>query len=285
MKVIPLHYYTALCILLAGCEGDVLNKKYLSAPTEKYLDTDSNTLASRINCPKGFERVAAAPGSFAAYLRVLPLKPFGEDVQFFDGTKKNRFCHVGVVDMDVGTTDLQQCADSGIRLFAEYLYRTKQYKRIHFNFTNGTRCDYVRYAEGWRMKVEGNSTEWYKATGEDYGYKNFRNYLDLVFLYAGSYSLSKELGKADIENIQPGDLFVHPGFPGHVEIVLDVCKNPLTGEKLFLLGQGFTPAQEIEVLENEHTPKQSPWYSNRDKRVESPQCGFALNELMRFDTF
>jgi len=272
-----------VCIGLLSCKGNLFYKNIISQPTEKFLDVDSNTITTRINCPTEFERVAAGENSFTNYLRNLPLKPYDVDVKLFDGTDKNRLCHVGVIDMEAGETDLQQCADSGIRLYAEYLYHLEQYESIHFNFTNGQNCEYVKYAEGWRMQVDGNKTSWYKSTGEDYSYKNFKKYLDLVFMYAGSYSLSKELIFVKKENIQSGDLFVHPGFPGHVEIVMDVCKNIETGEILFLLAQGFTPAQEIEVLENEVSAKRSPWYSTREESVESPQFTFEYSELMRFE--
>jgi len=272
-----------VCIGLLSCKGNLFYKNIISQSTEKFLDADSNTITTRINCPTGFERVAAGENSFTNYLRNLSLKPYDVDVKLFDGTNKNRLCHVGVINMEAGENDLQQCADSGIRLYAEYLYHLKQYDKIHFNFTNGQNCEYVKYAEGWRMQVDGNKTSWYKSTGEDYSYKNFRKYLDLVFMYAGSYSLSKELIFVKKENIQPGDLFVHPGFPGHVEIVMDVCKNIETGEILFLLAQGFTPAQEIEVLENEVSAKRSPWYSTREESVESPQFTFEYSELMRFE--
>ena len=268
---------------LLSCKGNLFYKNIISQPTEKFLDTDSNTIVTRINCPIGFNRVFANDNTFTYYLRNFPLKPFEADVKLFDGTNKNRLCHVGVIDMEAGATDLQQCADSGIRLYAEYLYHAKQYDKIHFNFTNGQNCAYTKYAEGWRMEVNGNKTAWYKATQEDYSYKNFRKYLDLVFMYAGSYSLSKELIFIKKENIQPGDLFVHPGFPGHVEIVMDVCKNNESGEILFLLAQGFTPAQEIEVLENEVSAKRSPWYSTNEQNVASPQFTFEYSELMRFE--
>lgn len=274
--------FLSASLFFLSCKGNLFYKNIVSQPTEKFLDPDSNTIYTRINCPIGFERVTAGENTFANYLRNLPLKPFDEDVKLYDGTNKNRLCHVGVIEMEAGETDLQQCADSGIRLYAEYLYHSKQYDKIHFNFTNGQNCEYIKYAEGWRMDVDGNKTAWYKATKEDYSYKNFRNYLDLVFMYAGSYSLSKELIFVKKENIQPGDLFVHPGFPGHVEIVMDVCKNAESGEILFLLAQGFTPAQEIEVLENEVSEKRSPWYSIEETSVESPQFTFFYTELMRF---
>lgn len=64
---------------------------------------------------------------------------------------------------------------------------------------------------------------------------------------------------------------------------MDVCKNNESGEILFLLAQGFTPAQEIEVLENEVTAKRSPWYSINELNVASPQFTFEYSELMRFE--
>ncbi len=272
-----------ICIGLLSCKGNLFYKNIISQPTESFLDTDSNTIVTRINCPIGFERIFGTENSYTDYLRNLPLKAFEEDVKLFDGTNKNRLCHVGVIAMEAGTIDLQQCADSGIRLYAEYLYNSKQYEKIHFNFTNGENCAYIKYAEGWRISVDGNKTAWYKARGEDYSYNNFRRYLDLVFMYAGSYSLSKELTFVKKENIQPGDLLVRPGFPGHVVIVMDVCKHNESGEILFLLAQGFTPAQEIEVLENEGSSKRSPWYSTDEITVETPQFSFEFSELMRFE--
>ncbi len=238
-------------------------------------------MEARISCPKNFERITADSSSFTLFLRRLPLKPYGTDVEFFNGEAKKKFVHVGVIDMPIGNSDLQQCADSGIRLYAEYLYFSDKHTSIHFNFTNGEKCSWVKYAEGWRINIKGNQTEWYKATSRDYSYGNFRDYLDLVFMYAGSYSLSKEMKYVEIKDIQPGDFFVHPGFPGHVEIVMDVCADT-SGEILFLLAQGFTPAQEIEVLKNESEPQINPWYSANTERVKTPQAEFSATELMRF---
>jgi len=80
-----------------------------------------------------------------------------------------------------------------MRLRAEYLWRNKQYNAIHFNFTNGFRADYSKWAEEYRISVKSNKTEWYKAGEPDYGYNAFRKYPNMVFSYAGTLSLSKEL--------------------------------------------------------------------------------------------
>ena len=63
----------------------------------------------------------------------------------------------------------------------------------------------------------------------------------------------------DSKSIQPGDIFVYGGFPGHAVTVMAVAKNE-TGKKIFLLSQGYMPAQDIHILKNYNDPDLSPWY-------------------------
>lgn len=116
--------------------------------------------------------------------------------------------------MEIGKRDLQQCADAVIRLRAEYLYKHKAYDRIHFNFTNGFRADYTKWAEGYRISVKGNQVSWYKSKEKDYSYKTFRAYLDVVFAYAGTLSLAKELTSVPVTSMQIGDVLIQGGSPG-----------------------------------------------------------------------
>lgn len=279
---IPISITCFVFLFLNSCDGNFSIQSIANKPTHHYLNEGGLTVASRILCPEGFERVQADSNSFTYFLRQLPLKNFEADVKKFDGNPKETYVHVGVIDMPVGKSGLQQCADSGIRLYAEYLYYSGQFEKIHFNFTNGEACSWVRYAEGWRIEVKENETKWYKAAERDYSYGNFSNYLELVYMYAGSYSLSKEMEFVEMCDIRPGDFFVRPGFPGHVEIVMDVCENKTTGEKLFILAQGFTPAQEIELLKNMDAPQINPWYQANTTMVITPQADFESNLLMRF---
>lgn len=106
--------------------------------------------------PERFERIEASNGSFAEYLRNLPLKPHGTKVKYYDGEEKPNDVAAALIDMDVGTRDLQQCADTVIRLRVEYFYDNKQYDKIHFNFTNGFRTYFKKWMERYRIKVEGN---------------------------------------------------------------------------------------------------------------------------------
>jgi hypothetical protein len=243
------------------------------------------TLGDRVAPPKGFERKEVRPASFDFWLQCFPVKPGNPPVMLFDGGKKgNQLAHHLVLDLDVGTKDLQQCADSVIRLWGEYLYFTGQYNRIHFIFTSGDRADFIRWAEGYRPVVQGSKVSWVQKGDKGKSYEQFRAYLENVMMYAGSASLSKEMIPVeDIADIRAGDVFIQGGFPGHAVMVMDTAVHPKTGEKVFLLAQGFMPAQDMHVLKNLNNPELSPWYKTDFGQVLStPEWDFAKTDLKRF---
>jgi hypothetical protein len=241
------------------------------------------TIATRFDPPEGFERREAAPGTFAAYLRSLPLKPEGSPVHLYNGNLKSRQdVHAAVIDMDAGERDLQQCADAVMRLRAEFLFAQKKYDDIHFNFTNGFRADYGKWRRGERIIVEGNRASW-RSTGRlSTSYEDFRAYLVQVFTYAGTLSLERELKKVPVKELEIGDVFIRGGSPGHAVIVVDAAVNP-AGKKVFLLAQSYMPAQEIHVLKNPDDQALSPWYSNDfDGALLTPEWRFSSEDLKRF---
>jgi len=244
-----------------------------------------NMLANRIAVPKGYQRAVAKSGSFAEWLRHLPLQKGKPDVHLYNGTKKsNQQAQEAVFDIDVGTQDLQQCADAVMRLRAEYLYSTSQKERIQFNFTSGDRCKYTKWKQGYRPVIRGNKVSWRKSAKASNSYSTFRKYLTKVFQFAGTYSLSQELKKvASISGIRAGDVFIQGGFPGHAIIVLDVVEKPTTGDKLFLLAQSYMPAQEIHLLRNANSSKLNPWYSiDFGETLYTPEWNFKKGDLKRF---
>lgn len=107
---------------------------------------------------------------------------------------------------------------------------------------------------------------------------------DMVFTYAGTYSLSRETKDVSLEDMQIGDIFIYGGNPGHCEMVIDMAENKTTGEKLFLLAQSYMPAQEIHILKNPKNGNGNPWYSTnfRDKLV-TPEWEFTADQLKRFE--
>lgn len=259
------------------------NSTSISPQIVSLINEDGKDISDRIDVPEGFDRIATEEGSFGDYLRSLPLKPHGSPVLYFNGDIKSAEVHVAVLDIDVGDRDLQQCADAVMRLRAEYLYSKGEFEKIHFNFTNGFRVDYSKWMQGNRVVINGNKTTWVKKTNELTDYQSFRKYLDIVFAYAGTASLAKELNSVTIEDMQIGDVFIKGGSPGHCVIIVDMAINKKTDEKLFLLAQSYMPAQDIHLLKNLNNEDGNPWYSLKDdESLDTPQWDFSIEQLMRF---
>ncbi len=211
----------------------------------------------------------------------MPLKPAGAHVVLFNGKlKANQSLHAAVVDIDVGTHDLQQCADAVIRLRAEYLYAGGPAERakIAFNFTSGDRVAFARWAQGWRPVVATNRVTWQQSGAHGDGRAQFAAYLERVFTYAGSKSLERELVPVGARPVEGGDVFVQGGFPGHAVIVVDAAEDP-NGRRVMLLAQGFMPAQSIHVLKN---PAGGVWYDAAAGDPQTPEWKFQAGHARRF---
>lgn len=244
-----------------------------------------HTVETRFPVPEGFVRATTDSTSFAAWLRRLPMHPDGYPVHLYDGRLKSRTdVHCAVLDIDIGRRDLQQCADAVIRLRAEYLYSRGRYDDIHFRFTNGFVAEYKRWRRGERIRVDGNRVYWVAGGKVSDGYPEFRRYLDMVFAYAGSASLERELYAVEPTALRGGDVWIEGGYPGHAVIVLDVALQPDSGERLFLLAQSYMPAQEIHVLKNPANDDDNPWYSvgKMGENLETPEWAFGKDQLRRF---
>lgn len=282
---------TALSALLlsscsaAGEERSKIADAVLGTKSNKQqlIHAEGAKVLERIAVPKGYDRVPVEDGSYGHYLRNLPLKPHGSKVHLFNGDLKAKEVYEAVLDVDVGERDLQQCADAVMRLRAEYLYGSGNYDKIHFNFTNGFKADYATWRKGNRIEVSGNKVSWTKRGAPSNSYEVFRSYLNMVFAYAGTLSLSKEMKQVPLSEMQAGDVFLEGGTPGHAIVVLDMVENTKTGDKLFLLAQGYTPAQDIHILENGANGEGNPWYSTAfEGKLNTPEWTFTKEQLYRF---
>src|SRR5688572_27355201 len=225
--------------------------------TTDLINTNGKTIEERFKTPEGFIREDDRTTTYDNFLRGFSLKPNGAEVYTNNGSlKQPDNVYEAVLDIDVGEKDLQQCADAVMRLRAEYLYSNKLYDKIHFNFTNGKKAEFTKYAEGYRFSLKSNT--WVKTAAKDNSYKSFRAYMDLVFNYAGSLSLSRELKSVDVNDLKVGDVFIKGGSPGHAVTVVDVAINPKTKEKVFMIAQSYMPAQNIHVLKNFNNTNISP---------------------------
>jgi len=270
---------------IASCSSSANNNEqsFLSLQndtiTTLHQNENNETLSQRFSPPEGYKRIQQDPQSFAEYLRKLPLKPAGSKVRFYNGEIKSNNVYEAVVDMEITNRDLQQCADACMRLRGEYLYSKKAYDQISFSLTNGFKVDYAEWIKGNRIIVNGNQTFWRKTKEPSNTYKDFRNYMDFIFAYAGTISLSKEMVSKNIKDIAIGDVFVVGGSPGHAVMVVDVAENK-SGEKIFMLAQSYMPAQETQILKNMQDTEMSPWYSAKQiDKLYTPEWTFELNQL------
>lgn len=245
----------------------------------------SEVIIRRIDVPIEHERFYTESGSFGDWLRHLPLKSGHPPVYLHNGSRKaNQEAHFAVIDIDVGERNIQQCADAVMRLRAEYLYSLHQFDHIHFNFTNGDTSWFRAWINGKRPIVNGSNVRWDHTGRLDSSYSNFETYLQSVFKWAGSLSLSRELRSVgDIQNMQIGDIFIQGGSPGHVVLVVDMAIHRRTGKKCFLLIQSFMPAQDVHILKNPNNPEINPWYELEfGDTLITPEWTFTRHDLMRF---
>lgn len=250
------------------------------------LFPEGKTLETRILPPKGYDRIPSAAGELTSFLRNMELKSDGSPVLLYDGTEKGyQEGHFAVFALDTGDRDLQQCADSILRVYAEYYWSLGAYDKIAFHLTNGFLMEYTKWREGNRLVVNGNDVSWSKKKSYDDSYETFRNYLDMVFAYAGTLSLSQECKSIAIEEIRPGDLFLQGGSPGHCVLVVDVAKDS-AGGRCYLLAQGYMPAQDFHILKNP-LHEEDPWYYEAELTfpLNTPSWSFEEGSLVRWTDF
>ena len=207
-------------------------------------------LSRRFAPPPGFERVDLPPDSFGAFLRDLPLAAPGLPVLSFRGATILPPDHpnlAAVAALDVGDADLQQCADSVIRLHAEWRF-ARGHRDHRYRGASGLDLPFARYLKGERLVFKDGDLSWQdKGRPRRPDHAALRDYLDGVFAWANTGSLAHQAAKVARPDLRPGDFFVLPGGPGHAVLVLDLARGP-GGDLALLLGQGFMPAQHFHIL-------------------------------------
>lgn len=239
----------------------IMNAQVFESEKELLINPNLSTIKSRFEAPKGFVWESHSENSFQNYLVNFRLKPIGFPLRDYKNVPLQKQYHYeAILDIDVGSKDLQQCADAWIRLYSEYLWKEKRFDEIDFEFTSGQKLSWNQYKNGVRTTEVGDSVRFHQSAKYEDGYSHFRRYLDLVFQYAGTISLNRESVVIDKNSeIQVGDLIIKPGSPGHTVFIVGSAKNKY-GKRLFLLAESFMPAQDIHILKNPNNSKISPWY-------------------------
>jgi hypothetical protein len=233
------------------------------APAYPWSPRSTDRLDARFAPPSGFTRVPIESGTFAAFLRALPLLPPGSPVVDYRG----RVVHeagdpriAAVVDIDVGDRDLQQCADAVLRMNAEWRYGRGE-RAIAYPVSSGALLSYGGYLAGERAFASGRELDVRPAAARaDDDHRTFRGYLDEVFAWANTASLGRAAAPVSFASARPGDFFVMSGNPfGHAVLVLDVARDA-AGDTALLLGQSYMPAQSFQVLSPGAARPGRPWF-------------------------
>jgi hypothetical protein len=224
-----------------------IDKNANGIPSNKLGENPYHTVGD-IPVPSGYKRISVQRNSFGCWLRNIALKR-SRIVYLYDGSaKKDQTMQFAVLDLSIGNKDLQQCADAVMRLRAEYFFSQNKFDEINFRDNNNTH---------------------YKFSAPHYR-NHFDQYLENVFRHCGTLSLERELHPIrNIDDVQPGDVLIQGGSPGHAMLVIDMAKNN-EEKKVFLLMQGYMPAQDIHIVVNPSKPNLNPWYELSNDTCYTP---------------
>ena len=271
-----------LLIFIIGCTDAGKEREFHNDINEatkfEIIFSDGETLQTRIRTPENYERRNAEDGTITCFLRNYAMKDDLSPVLLYNGSEKgNQNAHEAVFELPIENEDLQQCADSVMRVFAEYYWSLGQYDRIKFYFTDGFLCEYSKWIEGYRVSFDGG-TKWVKRASYDTSYETFLKYLRIVFSYAGTASMqSYETETISLTEMSVGDVILEGGSPGHVVMVVDECVNE-KGEKAYLFAQGYMPAQEFHIIKNP-MHSEDPWYYEEEMSFPLKTAEYTFNEV------
>ena len=198
------------------------------------------TRIAEIPAPSGYTRPLLAEDSFSQFIRSLPLKA-DVVIHAFDGSEVHKpiFSVLAVVDAPLlFATDLEQCADFCMRFWADWHRARGRLRELALFDYSGKR---IRYAEAGLSE---------------------RNFLRRAFGCSNSHSLKKGCSEVREADLQPGDLVVQNsrGGIGHVSMIADVCESN-KGERLYLVGFGFMPAQEFHLERASPNEGRNGWFT------------------------
>ena len=176
--------------------------------------------------PAGYSRMVIADESFGAFIRSLPLKR-DMRIHAWNGAEivNPMYSVLAVVDAPLlFKADLEQCADFCMRFWADWHRARGRTRELALFDFGGKRV---------RLATSGLSE---------------RNFLRRAFAYSNSHSLKKGCVEVPESELCPGDLVVQNerGGIGHVSMIVDACESK-KGERLYLIGFGFMPAQEFHI--------------------------------------
>jgi len=248
--------------------------------TIKVVATNSHIFPTHASSAINVKPLTFQPDSWQYFLQHLPTayKPI---VDYKGNLISNQEKHYAIITYDVGHSDLQQCADALIRIRSEYLFSQKKYSLIGFHFNSGIYYSWSDYLRGIRPQLNGRRLKMVHTSATDsISHVSLRKYLDLVYDYANTVSLCRELKFTD--RIESGTVIIFPGNPGHCCMVVDEAIVEKS-DTVFKIVEGYMPAQSIYILSNPYEPDLSPWYHLKKGEITTASCIFSSYYLKKFE--
>lgn len=197
----------------------------LSLPSQSQHDSITNYIMD-IKPPESFTIDTFPSRSFSSFLQSLPVSDSSIIRDYRKQIVGSSFYNVlAVIDIPLlFNDDLEQCADFAMRLRAEYFKTTQTLDSLYLFDYHGKKL-------------------FYKTSGMSY-----RKFLRKIFANSNSYSLKKGCMAITKEELRPGDLIVQNvnGGVGHVSVIVNSCTSA-NGQRLFLIGYSFMPAQQFHI--------------------------------------
>lgn len=251
-----------ISLLLLSCQSPATEKHSLPSANTRSATVGTNPFKTmgEIPVPAGFERTTAPEGSFNAWLRRLPLRS-GKTVYLYNGLpKRNQTAQYAVLDLPLIGGEQEQCADVLMHLRTAYLMSTGNQAQIRFADNGGREYRPPLHASKAQMIL----------------------YLKTVFARCGTASLEKQLSRTIPSILKAGDVLIKGGSPGHAMLIADRAKDK-EGHSIYLLVQGYMPAQDMHIVVNPAAPELSPWYRLDGTVTETPEWTFSDAALRTWD--
>ena len=257
--------------------SDLTNKyKFLNDKTDKYCKIND------IEIPDGYKQIKLN-NEYQKWVTEVPLYSNQTKVFNYKGETIRAPANVkAVVAIDI-LGSACQCADMAMLLWSHYNLYKGNYGEIAFTSVSGQTMKYKNWINGSRYKLSKDGQKLVEVKSEKYkvapSRSSLENYLKFAFLYANSFSMHKETKGIKATDVMPGDLWIQPpkqadGSLGHVSIVFNVVVNE-KGEKLYLMGYGFTPAMSLFIAKPELNLIQgkSDWFTEKGFKMHTIMFG------------
>ena len=246
---------------------EALRKSYPFASSSNL----ARTLCGSFPAPPGYERVKTEEGSFADWLRQLPLRPAGTLPRYCSGELAGWTTRqaAAVIDMDL-IGEIQDCATSVVRLWAEYLVNHGKERALSVKMNQKKSYSWSAFMRGCRPSYDRSTRKLTVSCGHGRPSAStararaasIMKYVRRAMQYTNSATLARHLRRTTKTEAGPGTVILQPnpsGGTGHASIIADMALDA-SGNRLYIVANGFLPAQDMFIVGPDRSPADRlPW--------------------------